>query len=740
MATPLQVTSRQQIEASEVSQLDKIKDQLTCPVCLEVYDDPRCLPCLHSFCLKCLDNLPLIEDEQSISCPSCRAPTQLPDEGARGFPISFMINNFKDIYSFQKETSDQPQQVCEVCAESLATSYCKDCEQFLCQNCHRLHMKFKATKNHKLLSLDDIKSGSQLLTKTADLPECSNHNKPLSLFCKQCNVGICLKCIVFHIHHNLDEISDCYDKQLPDLKAHLKNVSEKLAIVEKKANAITKRENEIREQEKHINNDVHLMVEQMIKSLRESEIKIIADVATTTNYKLEILAAQQESTEGIIHHLKECKDFVEQSLKFNTPLQILMSEQQMINRVDEVIERFNANFRECDPLEENDVMLQMTINNPELIGKVTYTIAPEKINKFNCHSQITFENDQFSFLLSLEFDDLFTVPLSSFSCSVVSTTHSQPIDTTVAITNMPAVYKISCSPIVPGCHQVHVQIYNNQLNACSSVNVPVCTELQTPIHTIENVGGPWGIAVCKDGNFIVAANNIGKIKMFDKEGIEMKSFPTGNEENKYTFTQPRGVAVTPDNFILVTDDANDLVKISMDGELIASFKEQNPETSLDYIWGVTTCTSPNSEKIYVVDHSRGNIGVFNSDLLLVSSFNAYLRHPYFVATDDQGMVYVSGGQYDGCIGKFTPNGEDVLTITNDTINTSCGITIHNNLLYVTDWNNTISIFTTDGQFVHHFDSSKVCLDKPVGIAFNQQSNVMHICSYNNSKVYNFNIM
>uniref|UniRef100_A0A1X7UQC2 RING-type domain-containing protein n=1 Tax=Amphimedon queenslandica TaxID=400682 RepID=A0A1X7UQC2_AMPQE len=37
----------------------KLKEQLTCLVCLDHYTNPKILACHHSFCKHCLDGLPL---------------------------------------------------------------------------------------------------------------------------------------------------------------------------------------------------------------------------------------------------------------------------------------------------------------------------------------------------------------------------------------------------------------------------------------------------------------------------------------------------------------------------------------------------------------------------------------------------------------------------------------------------------------------------------------------------------
>ena len=37
----------------------QIDHQLTCGVCLDQYTNPKTLPCHHSFCLKCIELLPV---------------------------------------------------------------------------------------------------------------------------------------------------------------------------------------------------------------------------------------------------------------------------------------------------------------------------------------------------------------------------------------------------------------------------------------------------------------------------------------------------------------------------------------------------------------------------------------------------------------------------------------------------------------------------------------------------------
>ena len=64
---------------------------LNCELCSEMFTDPLMLPCLHSFCKKCLIK---VADEQGASdghlkCPTCDTSVSIPSEGITAFPQIF---------------------------------------------------------------------------------------------------------------------------------------------------------------------------------------------------------------------------------------------------------------------------------------------------------------------------------------------------------------------------------------------------------------------------------------------------------------------------------------------------------------------------------------------------------------------------------------------------------------------------------------------------------------------------
>uniref|UniRef100_A0A1X7TIU2 RING-type domain-containing protein n=1 Tax=Amphimedon queenslandica TaxID=400682 RepID=A0A1X7TIU2_AMPQE len=100
----------------------KLEEELTCPVCLDHYTNPKTLPCLHSFCQHCLEGLPLDKKNETyyLSCPTCRHCTELPEEGVGAFPVAFHLNHLKDVHSLMKKTKNLSNSRLEVAAATCS--------------------------------------------------------------------------------------------------------------------------------------------------------------------------------------------------------------------------------------------------------------------------------------------------------------------------------------------------------------------------------------------------------------------------------------------------------------------------------------------------------------------------------------------------------------------------------------------------------------------------------------------
>ena len=67
---------------------------LECSICLESYRDPRSLPCVHTFCLQCIEGVSRDKHPgDSLDCPLCRKEFTIPDGGVAHLPKNFSLSN-----------------------------------------------------------------------------------------------------------------------------------------------------------------------------------------------------------------------------------------------------------------------------------------------------------------------------------------------------------------------------------------------------------------------------------------------------------------------------------------------------------------------------------------------------------------------------------------------------------------------------------------------------------------------
>jgi len=174
-------------------------DVTTCPICIDLFDNPKSLPCVHTFCLKCLQGHfkeKCLGDE--VPCPMCRKEFEIPSNGLKDLPHNFFIQQLVDVRKSEStEVDDVP---CDVCmAESgkgsekipTATTYCVDCKQKLCEPCSKSHRRMKGGA-HQVKPLG-VEVEQELIQRRGS--SCDKHNEEqVKLYCYDCKENICLMC------------------------------------------------------------------------------------------------------------------------------------------------------------------------------------------------------------------------------------------------------------------------------------------------------------------------------------------------------------------------------------------------------------------------------------------------------------------------------------------------------------------------------------------------------------------
>ncbi|TTH23534.1 Tripartite motif-containing protein 2 [Bagarius yarrelli] len=69
-------------------------------ICLDRYHKPKVLPCLHTFCQRCLQSFVPVHS-QTLSCPVCRQTSVLPEKGVAALQSNFFITDLIDMLKSQ---------------------------------------------------------------------------------------------------------------------------------------------------------------------------------------------------------------------------------------------------------------------------------------------------------------------------------------------------------------------------------------------------------------------------------------------------------------------------------------------------------------------------------------------------------------------------------------------------------------------------------------------------------------
>ena len=193
-----------------------------CSVCLEslINKQPRLLSCGHTFCTPCLQKL---SGRNTVNCPKCRSPTQLPPGGVQALPKNIDISKMRER---EQELSARNEHFCQMCKKKDAKVefICTSCsKRLICQACYNKHRRIPGMKAHNILPFEETLPVEQSHEK-----KCEEHGELLEYFCPECEETICATCTCDPQHeHHCDQIVD-FQTGLKEIKASMKKLCQEL--------------------------------------------------------------------------------------------------------------------------------------------------------------------------------------------------------------------------------------------------------------------------------------------------------------------------------------------------------------------------------------------------------------------------------------------------------------------------------------------------------------------------------
>ncbi|XP_058391411.1 E3 ubiquitin-protein ligase Midline-1 isoform X2 [Diceros bicornis minor] len=122
--------------------METLESELTCPICLELFEDPLLLPCAHSLCFNCAHRILVshcatnesVESITAFQCPTCRHVITLSQRGLDGLKRNVTLQNIID--RFQKASVSGPNSPSETRRErAFDANTMTSTEKVLCQFC-----------------------------------------------------------------------------------------------------------------------------------------------------------------------------------------------------------------------------------------------------------------------------------------------------------------------------------------------------------------------------------------------------------------------------------------------------------------------------------------------------------------------------------------------------------------------------------------------------------------------------
>ncbi|CAH3181348.1 unnamed protein product [Porites evermanni] len=356
--------------------LDNLHDEVSCSVCMCTFTDPKQLPCLHSFCLHCLNGIQRTNGVHGkITCPECRRQFQISGSGNPSeLPTNFRINSLLDVLVI-KECSTANVKCGNCDKRSAHTSYCFQCCSFWCEKCIVGHDMMRANNEHRTLALKDFQDQDikAVLERPAFCQKKHHEKEELKFFCKGCKVAICNTCAVtLHEGHGKMPLQEATDERKTQINSMIRSLKDKVLEKQKEVEQFNQRSIAFQSKVAEVKNQVQSCVDQIIAIIEERKQDVFDEIDNQEKKSLESLSQKKDKVENQVKLIKSAIEETETLLKRSFSTEILGFSETYDSILQEQSAQENRDGTECIPrlsFTKSEELINL-LSMSEGIGKV----------------------------------------------------------------------------------------------------------------------------------------------------------------------------------------------------------------------------------------------------------------------------------------------------------------------------------------------------------------------------------
>ena len=727
-------------------EVKKATVNLTCPICYQLFKNPKYLPCHHSYCEQCLEKMQV---QSKIICPECRKEAIVPAGGVKDLPNNFFINRMVDELVLKRKVEGEEEVKCDECDEDEpVVAYCPECNSFLCQFCYDTHKRNKRFRGHGIVPLTELRSTKTIpLEAKIKVPLCKEHDEQLKYYCESCEQLVCMYCTVKeHNGHNHDTVKKMATKHRNELKEVTAPVDEMIRDLSEARDNIDKMGKKIRRQGDEVDKKIDQHYDELVKKLMKQKEQLKQQVHDAVSQKEKALRVQLEEVEyaqAEVVSMKELKDAIEKS----SDQEALSAKKQVIDRMQQITDKFDK--LKTDPLQSATMEFVPSKESFPQFGQLFTHIDPGACEVVNLPNHITV-GKELKFSIVTKYRNGSQCSIGGSEVSVQLESNTGEVRSAQVRDNNDGSYMASFVAQQVGEVKLSVSINGQQIKG-SPYSVVVqqyidYTRVGKPSKIVNNdgnMGQPWDIAFGKNGMWAVADNTKHCVYIFDEQDQLIRKIGNHGSGNGQV-NRPEGVTFDSNNYLCVADYGNHRIQVfDVNGNYLHQFGSSGSGNGqLNCPVGITT----HNDKVFVTENNNGRISVFHTNGQFSHIIGkGQLSSPYDITVNTNNQLLVA--DYDHhCIYTFTLDGNYVSKFATygdarGQLSIPCSLTTDlYGFILVAEWgNHRVSIFNKDGKFIHCFGSRGSDDGKfqyPYGIALSPNGNI-YVSDTNNNRVQIF---